>query len=395
MDILGVYISLIDVILGLFLLFCMAWGAMRGLTTQLARLVTLFLGITAARQLGPQLAPVLSSNFENIKSPTDLIAAYILLFLAVCLGVSVLTWFLKDVLSELKLKKYDRIFGAFLGGVGGSVFSVLLMSFFLLLFPKNISLLTNSQCAPVMCFVLEKVQFIFPDILKEVLNRAVQQIRSATQTASGAMTTDSTENTISVQTAKMMQLVSQVNKSLRDGRSPVQAIEDGMSQLLKNSASTPNTSSDVLKNLGHSPQMSVAEKLAPAQVIFVSNPSYCLNFRSSLMGANGSEIAKENSFLDPWEEVAIGAYQSGGEFRLRFVLSYPKGNAEQNIGRLSQNLRLSWPEETIQKRFSELLDIRKIVPEQSFLVAEFALQSDANFARWIEEADLPFLYFRD
>lgn len=393
MEILGIYISLIDVILGAFLLFCMVWGAIRGLTTQLARLVTLFLGITAARQLGPELAPVLSNQFANIQPPTDLVAAYILIFLGVCLVISLVTWFLKDVLSELKLKKYDRIFGAVLGGIAGSIFATLLLSFFLLLFPKNLAIVSQSQCAPVMCLVLEKIQFIFPEMLSDVLQRALQQVRSVTGTQQGSLGVDPT-NTVALQTKQIMQLVSQVNQSLRDGRSPLQAIEEGLSQLLKNTGASANNAT-VLKTLGYPPQMSIVEKLAPAQVLFVSNAVYRQNFRSSLMGANGSEIAQENNFLDPWEEMAIGAYSVGQEFRLVIVLSYSPGFADRNIGRLSQNLRLSWPKETPRKRFSDVLDIRKVVPEQSFLVAEFAVQEEVNFARWIEDADLPFLYFKE
>lgn len=385
MEIMGISISAIDIILGIFLGFCGIWGWIRGLTTQLARLLTLFLGITAARQLGPQLAPVLQSNFQNLHPPTDLVASYILIFLAVCLGVSLLTWFLRDVLHELKLKKYDRIFGGVIGFLGGSIFATMLLSFFLMIFPQKISMVSQSQCVPWMCMILEQTQFVFPDLLKDALRRAMQQVRDASD---GIPTSSSSGESLLPQES-MKDLLGTINQSLKSGRDPSESLEKGLSQLFQKYKSPSNS---LLKPEGSS--ASLIDKMGSAQLLFVSNTRYQQHFRKSLMGANGTEIATQNSFLDPWSELAIGAYQSGGEFRLRLVLFYPQGNAEDNLSRFSQNLKLSGPKNP-KKRFSELLEIRQLVPEGSFLVSEFALTEPVNFAQWIEEADLPFLYFRD
>jgi uncharacterized membrane protein required for colicin V production len=181
MTILGNPLARLDILLLVFLGFCALWGAFRGFTTQVARLCTLFLGVGMARALGPKLAPFLQNHFSQLHSPFDLLIAYIAVFLGVCVVILILSLFLKDVLKEMKLKKYDRLLGSGVGMLGGSFLAILVLSFVLMLFPQEMGLsheVSQSKIASGMCDSLEKIDFVFPEVLRNALTSAIQKVRT-------------------------------------------------------------------------------------------------------------------------------------------------------------------------------------------------------------------------
>src|SRR5258708_7960795 len=89
----------------------MVWGALRGITWQLASIASLVLGYSVAHPLSGQLAP----HF-----PGDPVVARSLAMLAVYAGVSggifLVAWLVRATLRRLKFEAFDRHLGMVLGG---------------------------------------------------------------------------------------------------------------------------------------------------------------------------------------------------------------------------------------------------------------------------------------
>jgi membrane protein required for colicin V production len=103
----------VDMLALCILLFFLIMGLVRGFVWQVAQLVKLVGGFLAANQFSQQVGVWLSG--PRLQAPYSTYLAYILVFGAFALGVTIICVLVEKLLRSLKLKSYDRLAG---GGVG-------------------------------------------------------------------------------------------------------------------------------------------------------------------------------------------------------------------------------------------------------------------------------------
>ena len=123
--------GILDIILGIFLAYGLIRGIWNGFFVEFASLISLMLGIYIAIKFSFITAEFLSDIFSwNPK--TIAIWAFILTFIAVVLGVSLLAKFFTTVANFASLGIFNKI----AGGVFGVLKMCLILSFALALFQK-------------------------------------------------------------------------------------------------------------------------------------------------------------------------------------------------------------------------------------------------------------------
>ena len=121
----------LDIILGIFLAYGLIRGIWNGFFVEFASLISLMLGIYVAIKFSFITAEFLSDLFSwNPK--TIAIWAFILTFIAVVLGVSLLAKFFTTVANFASLGIFNKI----AGGIFGVIKMCLILSFVLALFQK-------------------------------------------------------------------------------------------------------------------------------------------------------------------------------------------------------------------------------------------------------------------
>lgn len=123
--------GILDIILGIFLAYGLIRGIWNGFFVEFASLISLMLGIYIAIKFSFITAEFLSDLFSwNPK--TIAILAFILTFIAVVLGVSLLAKFFTTIANFASLGIFNKI----AGGVFGVIKMCLILSFVLALFQK-------------------------------------------------------------------------------------------------------------------------------------------------------------------------------------------------------------------------------------------------------------------
>lgn len=151
------------VMLGMLLLG-MLWGALRGITWQVASIASLVLGYLVAFPLSGQIAP----HF-----PGEPVVARSLALLAAYVGVSgsvfLVAWLIRATLREWKFEAFDRHLGMILGGIEGLLLGLLGTVFVVSLAPQTRTPIFSSFSGKVVCRVLDTVEPILPGEIRTEL----------------------------------------------------------------------------------------------------------------------------------------------------------------------------------------------------------------------------------
>ncbi len=142
----------------------MVWGAMRGITWQVAGLASLVLGYAVAFPLSGELA----SQF-----PGEPVVARGLAMLAVYVGVSggvyLVAWLIRATLRKMKFEAYDRHLGMILGGAEGAILGIVVTVFVVSLAPSTRAPILTSTSGRVVNGFLAAVQPALPGEVRTVL----------------------------------------------------------------------------------------------------------------------------------------------------------------------------------------------------------------------------------
>jgi membrane protein required for colicin V production len=135
----------------------MIWGAIRGITWQIASIASLVLGYLVAFPISSQLAP----HF-----PGDPVVARALALLATYAGVSggvfLVAWMVRSTLRQWKFEAFDRHLGMILGGLEGAFLGLLATVFVVSLAPQSRSPIFSSPAGHVVSQVLDTIEPILP-----------------------------------------------------------------------------------------------------------------------------------------------------------------------------------------------------------------------------------------
>ena len=135
----------------------MIWGAVRGITWQVASLASLVLGYVVAFPLSAQLAPHFPGE-PVVARALALLATYA----AVSGGVFLVAWMIRETLRRLRFEAFDRHLGMILGGLEGALVGVVATVFVVSLAPQTRDPILTSRAGRVVAAVLNATQAILP-----------------------------------------------------------------------------------------------------------------------------------------------------------------------------------------------------------------------------------------
>lgn len=142
----------------------MVWGAFKGITWQLASILSLVIGYSVAQPLSVQLAP---------KFPGDPVVARALAMIAIYVGVAgavfFAAWLVRATLKKLQFEAFDRHLGMLLGGLEGALLGVLATLFVVSLAPQSRGPIFQSTSGKVVGTLMTALGPVLPKEARGVI----------------------------------------------------------------------------------------------------------------------------------------------------------------------------------------------------------------------------------
>ena len=135
----------------------MIWGAVRGITWQVASIASLVLGYLVAFPLSAQLAPKFPGEPVVARALALLVA-----YACVSGGVFLAAWMIRETLRKLRFEAFDRHLGMILGGLEGALLGVVATVFVVSLAPRTRDPILTSPTGRVVSAVLNATQGALP-----------------------------------------------------------------------------------------------------------------------------------------------------------------------------------------------------------------------------------------
>ncbi len=161
----------------------MVWGALRGITWQVASIASLVLGYAVAYPVSGQLV----SHF-----PGEPIVARALSLLVVYAAVSgsvfLAAWLVRTTLRQWKFEAYDRHLGMILGGAEGALVGMVATVFVVSLAPGTRQPILTSHSGQVVSGVLSAVQPVLPGEVRTMMTPFWTGVAESTPAAVAAPT---------------------------------------------------------------------------------------------------------------------------------------------------------------------------------------------------------------
>ena len=131
----------------------MVWGAIRGITWQVASLASLVLGYAVAYPVSGELASSMPGKPIVARA-----LALLLSYVVVSGGIFGLAWLIRATLRRLKFEAYDRHLGMLLGGAEGALLGTVVTVFALSLAPSTRGPILESPTGRLLGVTLHQVE---------------------------------------------------------------------------------------------------------------------------------------------------------------------------------------------------------------------------------------------
>jgi membrane protein required for colicin V production len=166
-----------DMLATTILAFCVIRGIFRGLIKEMSSIVGVLAGYYGAYSYYPEIAKLLSLWITN--SVYVNILSFLVIFCAVFLIVSTLGVVIKYALNIAFLGWFDRICGSLFGAIKGVLIVAVLVVIFTAFLPQGSSFIKNSQLAPHIAMISEKmVKFVSKD-LKQKFTSGIDDVKKS------------------------------------------------------------------------------------------------------------------------------------------------------------------------------------------------------------------------
>jgi uncharacterized membrane protein required for colicin V production len=142
----------------------MIWGAIKGITWQIASIASLVLGYSVAMPLSAQLAPKFPGE-PVVARGLALLAVYV----AVSGGVFVVAWLIRATLRQWKFEDFDRHLGMILGGLEGALLGLVATIIVVSVSPSARHSIMTSYTGKVVGTILNTAQPALPTEVRTVL----------------------------------------------------------------------------------------------------------------------------------------------------------------------------------------------------------------------------------
>lgn len=142
----------------------MVWGAFKGITWQLASILSLVLGYSLAHPLSGQLAPYFPGEPVVARS-----LAMIAVYVGTSGGVFLVAWLIRATLRKLQFEAFDRHLGMMLGGIEGALLGLIVTLFVVSLAPQTRDPIFGSRTGRMVGLVMNSVGPVLPPEARQVL----------------------------------------------------------------------------------------------------------------------------------------------------------------------------------------------------------------------------------
>ncbi len=143
----------------------MVWGALRGITWQLASIASLVLGYSVAYPLSGQMAHRFPGE-PVVARALAMLAVYI----AVAGGIFLAAWIVRTTLQRWKFDAFDRHLGMILGGLEGALLGVVATLFVVSLAPRTRETILTSSTGTAVNHLMTALGPILPGEIRDVLS---------------------------------------------------------------------------------------------------------------------------------------------------------------------------------------------------------------------------------
>jgi membrane protein required for colicin V production len=155
-----------DLVMLAVLLGATLFGAWKGLAWQLASMASIFVSYLVAVQFRDALAPAIKAT-----PPWNVFLAMLILYVGTSLVIWILFRFVSAFIDRVKLKEFDRQFGALFGLAKGVLLCVIITLFAVtLLSDSQKHRIINSYSGYYIARILDKANGVMPEELHEVLS---------------------------------------------------------------------------------------------------------------------------------------------------------------------------------------------------------------------------------
>ena len=156
----------------------MLWGAIRGITWQLASIASLVLAYFFAHQVSGYLAPYIPGE-AVVKRAGSMLAAYVLM----SAGVFFVAWSVRATLKKIKFEAYDRHLGMMLGGIEGALLGIVGTLFVVSLSPVSRDPIFSSTSGRVVARVMDSAGPVLPIEVRNVLEPFWSHVKNTSEAA--------------------------------------------------------------------------------------------------------------------------------------------------------------------------------------------------------------------
>ena len=158
--------DIFDLIVILLLVFFSLRGLKNGFILEIASIIALIGGFTAANTLHFKVSPYMQFITND---GLRVIVTYILIFLCVMLAVSLIAHLLRSLLEKLSVAKWIDTLAGFLLGLAKGLFLCSLIILVVQTIFGNVPFLQNSHTIPYLTTLIERVREWMPDDLSSRL----------------------------------------------------------------------------------------------------------------------------------------------------------------------------------------------------------------------------------
>lgn len=160
----------------------MIWGAIRGVTWQLASIASLVLGYMVAHPVSAQLAPHFPGDPVIARS-----LAMLAVYAAVAGGVFMLAWIVRATLKAVKFEAFDRHLGMLLGGMEGALLGIVGTFFVVSLSPSMREPIFSSPSGQIVGNVMNTLGPILPGEARDALAPFIAEAKQAVATGEAVL----------------------------------------------------------------------------------------------------------------------------------------------------------------------------------------------------------------
>ncbi|MCL2347446.1 MAG: CvpA family protein [Planctomycetaceae bacterium] len=140
-------------------------GGMKGMVSQVVSIVAVVASFWAAIRLSPMIEPLIQTQ-----PPWNKVLAIVIAFVGTSIAVTIVHRMIAKVVSVIRMKNFDRLFGAAIGFAKGVVVGMIITFFAVMLSEQTRSIALNATSGKILAALIQKGETLLPKDVSELVN---------------------------------------------------------------------------------------------------------------------------------------------------------------------------------------------------------------------------------